>query len=74
MADWEIVSAKETSLGANFFKEYNHQNKWNMKNGQQQQQKDDQESKMNVEPFTITLHPMEIKTFILEVKKASTRF
>ncbi|KAG0712701.1 Lysosomal alpha-mannosidase [Chionoecetes opilio] len=85
LADWEIVDVEEMILSANLKKKDENRLNWKVKESGKpvSQSKPHSRSDNSVhqedpstkeDPLSITLSAMEIRTFILTVKKSSTRF
>ncbi|XP_076058752.1 lysosomal alpha-mannosidase II isoform X1 [Oratosquilla oratoria] len=77
-SDWQILSAKETTLGANMLKKDFHKLKWqvdpsdegNSIDGQMPDHEGARKRLLKeVEDLVIQMNPMQIRTFLLTVKK-----
>lgn len=84
-ADWTIVSAEETTLSGNLLKRDSNSMEWNINSshrpnhiqagqGNSPSHSNHVQDRQSDQDLTVTLNPMEIKTFILTVKKSSSRF
>lgn len=77
LAEWEIVAAEETILSANLFRKDEDRLQWNVEEGDALHQSQSQDKTSNTssqDDLSITLKPMEIRTFILTVQVNSTSF
>ncbi|XP_045601316.2 lysosomal alpha-mannosidase isoform X1 [Procambarus clarkii] len=77
LADWEIVSAEETTLSGNLLKKDENRFEWNVKSSHKSNRVlfgQNYPQAHGGEDLTITLNPMEIKTFIITVKKVTSLF
>lgn len=78
LSDWEILAMEETILSANLFRKDENRLKWKVEasdpSSQSQSQHNIDSNSSTKDDLSITLKPMEIRTFILTVQKASARF
>ncbi|XP_063885164.1 lysosomal alpha-mannosidase-like isoform X4 [Scylla paramamosain] len=79
LADWAITGVEEMILSANLRKKDEHRLKWKVKTTSTAQASPSEQHRTNnivhhQDPLSVTLGPMEIRTFVLTVKKASSRF
>ncbi len=76
LADWTIVAAEETILSANLFKKDEGRLQWQVQESSpsstaQSRHKTHRSAR---DDLSVTLKPMEIRTFILTVQQATARF
>lgn len=73
LADWEVTSAVETTLAADLRKEDLHRYQWKVSSTSRQSNRiprtQGNTSGGSEEDLVVSLQPMEIRTFILTVKK-----
>ncbi|XP_071540487.1 lysosomal alpha-mannosidase-like isoform X2 [Panulirus ornatus] len=74
LADWKIVDAKETTLSGNLLKKDENRYSWNVESSQYMNHvsRNQQKNGNKENDLSITLNPMEIRTFILTVTKTSS--
>ena len=72
---WKIVAVQETALAANILKEDVHRMHWTVADQRPPQQQEEESNHISqalqesLDPgsFVVTLHPMEIRTFLITV-------
>ena len=80
MADWQITGAEEMILSANLAKKNEDRLKWRVEEDpstHRSRSRSGARSSNTIyqeDPFSVALNPMEIRTFVLTVKKVSGRF
>lgn len=78
LADWEIVEAEEMILSANLAKKDENRLQWKVEQSGRRRRSRSQHKTANSihrdDPLTVSLNPMEIRTFILKVNKTSAKF
>ncbi|XP_042239009.1 lysosomal alpha-mannosidase-like isoform X2 [Homarus americanus] len=78
LVDWKILSAVETTLSGNLLKKDENRYTWNVDSAHHDNHISSSQCDSEVyeydDEFSVTLNPMEIKTFILTTEKSTTLF